>query len=87
MAIVPALLWNPRPPQQALRIEVCEGVVVDMPTAQALRRSGLDLLELVRDVARITGERPDARSIEITVEGDAVSVDADAVAARLKAGA
>ncbi|MES1259537.1 MAG: ATP-binding protein, partial [Gemmatimonadota bacterium] len=50
---------------------------LDFSRVRATKFERLDLLALVRDVARITGERPDAQSIDIVVEGDPVSLDAD----------
>jgi two-component system sensor histidine kinase PilS (NtrC family) len=51
---------------------------LDFSRVRATNYEQLDLLEAVREAARVVGERPDAKGVEITVAGESVEFEADA---------
>ena len=50
---------------------------LDFSRVRATNFERLDLLEVARDAARVAGEHPDAKGVEIVVSGSAVDVEAD----------
>ncbi|MGH7593650.1 MAG: two-component system sensor histidine kinase NtrB [Gemmatimonadales bacterium] len=50
---------------------------LDFSRVRASKFERLDLAALVRDAARVAGEHPAARGVEIVVEGEPVELDAD----------
>lgn len=51
---------------------------LDFSRVRAANYQRLDLLDVARDAARVVGEHPAAKGIEITVAGESVEFDADA---------